>query len=225
MIRMPRRRAASDDLALVGNRVPAIQRRAATARAPGRILGLACLAFALSVAWLPARAAASDDPLADLEQKSIALLILNNSEFGNSEFGVGFVVASTPTASYLLTAAHVLGCADTPASGCRDSVKVRFPGQLSSIDGHRVLAWKDQSEGDRDLALVEIDRGNLDAGPNSLANALGRRFLRDRLRSAHHPEQRRIRRCSRSSPRQCQPDPIVRSTEASQRLGPGVSRV
>jgi len=129
------------------------------------------LVLALTVGLLPAPAVAGTDPLADLEQRSVALLILDNSEFG-----VGFVVASTPTRSYLLTAAHVLGCGDTQAVGCRDSVKVRFPGQLSSLDGHRVLAWKDQSDGDRDLALVEVARGNLTPVPILSQTRLGADF-------------------------------------------------
>ena len=41
------------------------------------------------------------------------------------------------TRAHLLTAAHVLGCGDTQASGCRDTVKVRFPGQLSALTGRR----------------------------------------------------------------------------------------
>jgi TPR repeat protein len=129
------------------------------------------LLLALTVGLLPAPAVAGTDPLADLEQRSIALLILDNSEFG-----VGFVVATTPTRSYLLTAAHVLGCGDTQAVGCRDSVKVRFPGQLSSLDGHRVLAWKDHSDGDRDLALVEVPRGNLTPVPILSQTRLGADF-------------------------------------------------
>jgi TPR repeat protein len=131
----------------------------------------AWLALALSFASLPARTLAAGDPLADIEQKSIALLILNNSEFG-----VGFVVASTPKTSYLLTAAHVLGCGETQANGCRDSVKVRFLGQLSSLDGHLVLAWKDQSDGDRDLALVEVDKGSLTPVPILSQTRLGADF-------------------------------------------------
>ncbi len=115
----------------------------------------------------PATAAGSDDPLAAMEN-SIALLILDNSEFG-----VGFVIASTPTTSYLLTAAHVLGCGDTQASGCRDTVKVRFTGQLSSLTGRRVLAWKDQTDGDRDLALVAVDKGNLTPIPILSQTRLG----------------------------------------------------
>jgi TPR repeat protein len=136
-----------------------------------RSLVLACLVLALTIASLPARAVASNDPLADLEAKSVALLILNNSEFG-----VGFVVASTPKTSYLLTAAHVLGCGDTQASGCRDSIKVRFAGQLTSVDGRRVLAWKDQSDGDRDLALVQVDKGNLTPVPILSQTRLGADF-------------------------------------------------
>ncbi len=76
----------------------------------------------------------------------------------------GFVVASDANNSYFLTAAHVLGCADTDKVGCRDTVKVRFVGQLASTTGTKVLAWKNSADG-TDLALVKVARGNLQPVP------------------------------------------------------------
>jgi len=81
--------------------------------------------------------------------------------------GTGFVVASTPTTSYILTAAHVLGC-DQYGDNCVDSLNVWFPGDAKkSWSATRAYSQTALSNGD--YALVIVNHGNSPA--YELANA------------------------------------------------------
>ncbi len=96
---------------------------------------------------------------------------------GIGETGSGFIVASDRAGSYIMTAAHVLGC-DSYGAGCAPAVEVRFASDPSKVwHGQRVYAGASLNE--QDLAIVFVPRGSGralrlgDAMPNQNVRALG----------------------------------------------------
>jgi Trypsin-like peptidase domain len=71
--------------------------------------------------------------------------------------GTGFIAASNASASYIVTAAHVMNC-DTYGNGCRPSIGVRLAGGATAPAG---LVYAGASSDVDDYAIVRIARGNL----------------------------------------------------------------
>lgn len=81
------------------------------------------------------------------------------SALGLGATGSGFVIASTPQESYVLTAAHVLGC-DTYGAGCADSVELRFTDEPEHV-WQAERAYSGSALTEDDLAVLVVRRGQL----------------------------------------------------------------
>lgn len=82
--------------------------------------------------------------------------------------GTGFVVASNATASYVVTAAHVLSC-DTYGNGCRPQIAVRAAGSANAVMADLVFAGATNER--EDYAIVRVPVGGLPAVALSAARA------------------------------------------------------
>lgn len=85
------------------------------------------------------------------------------TSFGSGESGSGFVVASTPSESYIVTAAHVLGCTQF-GDGCVPEIVVRFADSPQrAYTGKLVYAGLAATA--QDIAVVSVARGALPLVP------------------------------------------------------------
>ncbi len=82
---------------------------------------------------------------------------------GTGETGTGFVIASTPRVSYILTAAHVLGCGEY-GDHCSSTIALRFSDSPARV-WQAERTYSGAALGSDDLAILLVHRGNLAAFP------------------------------------------------------------
>ena len=93
----------------------------------------------------------------------------SHGPIGTGETGTGFVIASTRGASYIVTAAHVLGC-NQYGERCSPSIQVRFPDAPGRVyDGQR--AYSGSANTADDLAVIMVSRPVPSAIEISTANS------------------------------------------------------
>ncbi len=87
----------------------------------------------------------------------------SRSTFGTGETGTGFVIASTSRVSYVLTAAHVLGCGEY-GDHCSSTIALRFSDSPARV-WQAERTYSGAALGSDDLAILLVHRGNLAVFP------------------------------------------------------------
>ena len=112
---------------------------------------------------LPAQAAAPTAFGPEMLRSIVLLELSAGAGTGLGETGTGFIIASTPQSSFILTAAHVLGCNEYGES-CASQILVRFS-DMPNRTWLAKRAYAGAALGDKDFAIVVVSRGNLQPLP------------------------------------------------------------